>query len=1099
MEGKLENKDAENPQKKKINCRGGALPAQGFIGERLWATKEMPNTASQSPPNENLSSDSFGLGGPLNEVYHSIMDPALSSNLRVVPSFPPSNRQESSATPSMPASAQAVVALTKDLLSSAGKVSRLSAEASGNASKAAHLEASLEKMKTSSRQSRAVNSRLRAERNAILSELERLRHTGVRVDDEVISQVVDHSLTYDFDTNQYVESSRSRLNAGALDETIRFDESWRARELDADSTDGDYNKGGRRRGRGRGRSEPPSWQGSTKMRRKRQTNKKKKSRSSSGRRLSSVNRSGKDRSKKHTNRDSHDSLSVTESSSNSNSNSGGSGSGSGIGSVGGGDGGAGGGSSSNFEFEGSSISSTKKRRSTKMGVDDLRSSKSAPNSLNFQSLEQLKKVFVQEIEEKKFLSNHIMSLRNQIKRNNRCTVIAKNAEVAMGHVAKQLHKTVYFLSRTAKRKRGAALFRSTFSSWLLYARRNARARLILGRAFRISRGVEKGGPQARFSVASRFRMWRLNARLTGGRLYKLIRKAKKKSGLLQASQEEDEIMLRENTERRQFRSCFSPRVMIRAWVRFTLACARQRKALSRLWATRLLALLRRNFQKLLLKCKLAALVVKFEKMKARTETARAENRCSSIALQKKVRAAVSDRAIDAIKGRILGSAVHSLSCMLMCAILRAWHSVRLSKKRTQVVAAKRIFFVLAGRLDYQVVQRSFARLKLLSYFNANRVIWALESRKRSIKAKSAFFHWTLFVGRRRRARYLVRKNAWDAITRAFYFLLGVCKSNRESKRLRSVRNAQLVRVVRLKMRHLRVIAFSRLSKYVQTSTTTIREALFQWKIWLLRFQERKRAILRISRNRTGELSRSFRLWLRMVHYVTKIELNLSTRNAHRNLAAGKLTLAQAAVQRRRLISGWNNISLSKAWRTWKREVAFKANAEEVGQALQGHRDVQIKQGVLRNWHLFLIKNRAGAACLGVWFKRYVKERLSRRFYEWHRETVQYHKQRALSCKSLFKISKVYRLRLAVVSLKNAATERHMIKSADLLMKEFDMAREALARRHAEEKRLILQSGVARGKILHIIQRSYLAMLKFGLSRLSRHALGALWSAREAER
>ena len=145
----------------------------------------------------------------------------------------------------------------------------------------------MEHFKVSSRKSTAVNSRLRAERNALMSELGRLKNTGVRVDDDVLEQCANHDISYDLGANVYEESNRERLNADVDDPgpRPRFDSTWRAREIDADSTEGLQVK--------------PSHKASK----------------SSSRRSRSHNPSSRGRSYRH--HDSHENMSTTESSSSS--------------------------------------------------------------------------------------------------------------------------------------------------------------------------------------------------------------------------------------------------------------------------------------------------------------------------------------------------------------------------------------------------------------------------------------------------------------------------------------------------------------------------------------------------------------------------------------------------------------------------------------------------------------------------------------------------------------------------------------------------------------------------------------------------------------
>ena len=97
----------------------------------------------------------------------------------------------------------------------------------------AKIEAEVEHMKTSSRHNRAVTGRLRAERNALFSEIERLKSRGVRVNSELVDQCRNHEIVYDDGKHVWRDEKLDRVTPAS--QRPRFDSSWRARELDVDS------------------------------------------------------------------------------------------------------------------------------------------------------------------------------------------------------------------------------------------------------------------------------------------------------------------------------------------------------------------------------------------------------------------------------------------------------------------------------------------------------------------------------------------------------------------------------------------------------------------------------------------------------------------------------------------------------------------------------------------------------------------------------------------------------------------------------------------------------------------------------------------------
>ena len=54
-----------------------------------------------------------------------------------------------------------------------------------------------------------MNSRLRAERNALLAELGRLKNSGIRVDDSILEQCANHEIDYE---QKYHETGEAHLN-----------------------------------------------------------------------------------------------------------------------------------------------------------------------------------------------------------------------------------------------------------------------------------------------------------------------------------------------------------------------------------------------------------------------------------------------------------------------------------------------------------------------------------------------------------------------------------------------------------------------------------------------------------------------------------------------------------------------------------------------------------------------------------------------------------------------------------------------------------------------------------------------------------------------
>ena len=308
-----------------------------------------------------------------------------------------------------------------------------------------------------------------------MAELGRLKNTGIRVDDDILEQCANHDISYDLGLNVYEETNRERLNAD-IDQQIsrpRFDSTWRAREVDVDSTEGI----------------------SSKLR----------SASRPALRSHSLN-SGNRRAYRH--HDSHENLSTTESSSSStsddemyvtarkdperhhhrehrsrrtrsargektksNSRS----------------------SSLKPQDEGAPLTMKDLSPSPPKNVYD---SLPTPQPLPPSELEQIKKALTGEIEEKKVLSDHIIELRHKVDRQNTASKMAKSAELVLGRVVKQLQKTVQVLNRTAKRRRLNKLFSKCFHSWFLHVARTKRAKAVL------KRGEDAAQMRCRISAAT---------------------------------------------------------------------------------------------------------------------------------------------------------------------------------------------------------------------------------------------------------------------------------------------------------------------------------------------------------------------------------------------------------------------------------------------------------------------------------------------------------------------------------------------------------------------------------------------------------------------
>jgi len=228
-------------------------------------------------------------------------------------------------------------------------------------------------------------------------------------------------------------------------------------------------------------------------------------------------------------------------------------------------------------------------------------------------------------------------------------------------------------------------------------------------------------------------------------------------------------------------------------------------------------------------------------------------------------------------------------------------------------------------------------------------------------------------------------------------------------------------------------------------------------------------------------------------------LSQSSIKIYQTLAAGNLAMSLETMERRKIVMGWMNISLTKAFRIWKKMVEHDNHRRESDIEKKLHHEMYLKRKFLSAWRTCVLKRRAGSIALGRWIKRATTDKLRRKLDIWHTMTVQHHKRKVMCVDTLFGISRKHELRHAWAVFRKEVEERRKVQSEEVLRGMFQASKEELLLEHNREKRRIMDIGVKRGKIIHLIQELYLKALRGGIGRWARHTIGVRRSTREAER
>ena len=421
--------------------------------------------------------------------------------------------------------AQVVIGLSSALEQNKDNKSATKLSASTINAKAAKMEATVEHMKSSNRHNRAVAGRLRAERNALFSEIERLKTRGVRVNEDLVEQCRDHMITYDDGNHVWRDEKLDSVTPASV--RTRFDSSWRARELDIDSLEESSStnnvNGGKRRSKSSERKryqeqnsrykhhnshENNSTTGDSSVER-RPSQKNRRSRSHGGqgrsrsrhrpRRKSPKNEtaypSNKDAlaksqplSIKDLNNETHQFNDMV-----------------------------------NFEM---SVDRQQRNMlsSTQHNADKVYNDNP--------QLKELQDTLIGEIREKKALSQNIIELREMVNDTDEARKTAKTAEIITSRALRQLEITLKFMYHSAHRRRRRESHLRCFRKWSVYSFQRKKGRITLSRALTtLNTGLEKGSRRAAVRVELCFRLWRMKGAIINDQRARSFVKVRKLAGL----------------------------------------------------------------------------------------------------------------------------------------------------------------------------------------------------------------------------------------------------------------------------------------------------------------------------------------------------------------------------------------------------------------------------------------------------------------------------------------------------------------------------------------------------------------------------------------
>ncbi|GMH84024.1 hypothetical protein TrST_g10468 [Triparma strigata] len=1152
-----------------------------------------------SPPTQPLSTHE------LNDAYNLVMQRSLHTETATPfyhsarSNFDSGQRFPSSATSPPPPPAQAsaastnftdpqlVIAMSNDILTTTHQNDKIKLQSSRNASKAAKLEADLEGLKVEKRRGTAVNSRLRAERNALLAELGRLKNSGIRVDDSILEQCANHEIDYE---QKYHETDRERLNVDLThsERRERFDSTWRAREIDQDSTEG--------------------------LRKK----EKSKSRKSRSRKSRSLSRSKKEKRYRH--HHSHENLSTTDSSLSPSS------------------------SSSRFssppapnqksKFKVSDLepeSSTREQVNAKVKFD-IKVPEAAP--VPESELYKIRGALTASIEEKKLLSDYVMELRKKVDKQHTSSLMARESEVVLGKVVKQLHATVHLLNKSASRKRRNELRGHVFNRWCLFSVRSKRAKAILTRAFKFNE-MQRGGRIARYKVEVKFRLWRLNTQLIYENVRKLMMKLKKNSGLLKSeekikkmeakfnqeaedakielerkAQEERERIIREKEKEinevkkfmlaqrtefskqldlkkqdgeaklvaqeslnnmkleherkiqdmqrqviemkfqptsvttnnittvvtnnnltsvevleaqkqatlvqapppspppptpqttlavpRKFSVLFSPRVVFRSWRNLSRRASRKAKAIGNVNASTSKRLKRNYFRKLLLMTSIEAVTMKANRMRSRTEANVFDLQSECDAQEANILSLRTDLSLSYISGRIITAAMMNLSENYMRAVLKTWRASISETRLAKLSSTSRIFTTIACITHRRRLTRAFYKLYHSDCVGRKPLIRALNSRKTVILKSAAFKALFKFVAKRKRSKYLINKNAWDDVTRAFYRLLYFYDIGIKAKRLATKRGKIVKKLLNKNRAKLLIAAFRVLIINMNACRRTLSKTFNAWARWKVSQTHLKTILSNILLHKYKSTVKAYYLvWKVFMFRYVKSQLNLSSIRIGHQIAANALLMTHSAITRRRTVRNWMNIGLGKAFKLWKSRYFDDVKSEKLVASRKRHFEKYLKQKVFYNWLHFANSYSRGRAVFRRVCMRFCSRDSARAFRTWFETTVAVRKHRDRLLLKLSKIYKVAKQRTAINKLKELTAARNTNKATNLLRRQFELDREILFQKHVAEKQTIFKNALARGRICGVVYDSYAKLLRWGFKRVAKYGLGVKYSEKIA--
>ncbi|GMH78208.1 hypothetical protein TL16_g07710 [Triparma laevis f. inornata] len=1014
------------------------------------------------------------------------------------------------------------------------------------------MQADLEGMKVEKRRGTAVNSRLRAERNALISELSRLKTSGIRIDDEILEQCINHDIDYE---KVYEEEDRDRLNFDANQKRERFDSSWRAREIDQDSTEGQI---------------------------------KSKRRKSKSRKSRSLSRSKKEKSYRH--HHSHENLSTTESSLSSESDAGSS------------------------EEDKKKKKKHKSKSQSSLKVSDLEQTSNTREQLNTKvkfdikvpipaevpesELKKIRGALAASIEEKKLLSDYVISLRGKIDKQGRSTLMARESEVVLGKVVKQLHSTVHLLNKSAARKRRNELRSMVFNRWSLFAVRNRKAKAVLRRAFKFNE-LSRNGRIARFKIEVKFRLWRLNTQLVAQNVLKLITKMKKHSGLLKSEEnvkkmaakfkqeaedaarelkrkveEEKEEIIRDkereinevkkfmlaqrtefekqlNSEKQEgeaklvtqqslnnmklehdrkiqdmqrqviemklqptatvnttttnvtnvtnvFSVLFSPRVIFRSWLKLSQNSHRKSAAIRNVNRSTNKRLKRNYFRKLLLQTSMQTLTNKVNRMRSRTEANIFDLQSNFNFQSEDINNLRTDLALSTISSRIVTSAMTKLSKSYMRAVLKNWHACVNKLRLQKLHAFSRIFLTLAFAGRRRSLMRGFWKLLNSASVGRKTLIRALNSRKTVMLKTDAFRAFQTYAAKRQRAKYLLNKNAWDNVTRSFYKLLYFYDVGIKLKRQAMKRGVAVKKLLNKNRIKLLTGTFRLLIQNSTMCKRILTRAFNNWMLWKVTHTHLKTKLNNIILHKyKSTIKQSYLKWKVYMFRHVKKELTKSTIRIGHQIAANNLLLTHTVMSKRKTVQRWMNMTLGKAFKLWKSRFFDEVKSDKLVQSRQQHFNKFLKQKVFYNWLHYANSYSRGRAVFRRVYMRLMMRDTGRAFRTWVEGTVAVRKHRD---GLLIKISRIYKIakqRSAINMLKEQAADRSTKKATNLLRRQFELDREILFQKHRAEKQNIFKNALARGRICGVVYDCYVKLLRWGFRSVAKYGLGMKYTERIA--